>query len=283
MLTASLSDAMRARNFISFVFLYTSVGYLIRDGTHAALLTKRGDIICAPAWKTTTSRESFHLLSHWLLIKSNQIKYFWFLRVNWVTVKVKGITNETNKKIAFYEVIASSSLSCLICMTKWNMILYIFSSFLSSSGNTQSYFTILIGFWRSSWYLLWCWMSLCLWQQYSQQRSITGIREGALNDSYMCSFVKQHCQVSLRVQLAGLQWLPGSPSVLSTVLWDRGRYGTLRGTSRGRYVCCIGTPSPGGHQVEERERGLVWNRKTEYVCVYAKMDEALALRQWSRK
>lgn len=73
---------------------------------------------------------------------------------------------------------------------------------------------------------------------------------------------------------------PGSLSVLSTPLWDRGRYGSLRGSSRGRYGRRIGAPSPWGHKMDVRESWCA--TKKEKMCVRACvfMPEWMRLWHW---
>lgn len=84
------------------------------------------------------------------------------------------------------------------------------------------------------------------------------------------------CRVSLRPQPAALPWLWGSLSVLATAFWCRGRYRSLRGSSRGCYGCCVGTLFRWRHKVNVKNTSVDQKRGNR---VYAWMQKALARSQ----
>lgn len=73
---------------------------------------------------------------------------------------------------------------------------------------------------------------------------------------------------------------PLSVSAVHPALWDKRRYGSLRGSSKGHYRRRR-TPSSWGHKA--REGGTGREKMPVFLCLYARMDEDLALRLCRRE
>lgn len=113
---------------------------------------------------------------------------------------------------------------------------------------------------------------------------VAGVKEGTLNDGCMCGYDSWPWWGTTARFLYDCSQQAFCDSLLSvsavhTALWDKCRYGSLRGSCRGRYRRRIGTPSPPrGHKVREGVEQKKKKRNRVCACVF--MPEWMRLWLW---